>query len=83
MVWPGGLRPFPSVDGTLALHASGRTAAERSAAAIWAIPGISAKVAYTRALALPEGQFLAGRNQHLLGRWRKALRAHRRKLPLG
>jgi hypothetical protein len=53
----------------------GRTTLERAVASIWAVPGVSGKIAYIRALALPDGEFLAARQQDRFGRWKKALRA--------
>jgi hypothetical protein len=42
------------------------------------VPGIGAKLAYVRALALPERGYVADRERNYVGRWRHAARLARR-----
>ena len=73
--WARGYVPTRREEHWLALYMSDdRSYASMALASTRAVPGLAAKLAYLRALALPERDYVADRERNYLGRWRHATR---------
>lgn len=73
--WARGYVPTRRERRALALYMStDRSYAKMALASTRVVPGIVAKLAYVRALALPSRQYVADRERNYLRRWRHATR---------
>ncbi|WP_199431065.1 nucleotidyltransferase family protein [Qaidamihabitans albus] len=77
--WALNYRPNRREESWLALHThAGKTFAAQALATVPVLPRLRDKVAYLRALALPDGRYTAGRHSSPLARFRFAVREIRR-----
>jgi hypothetical protein len=73
--WARDYAPTRREQRALALYMSAdRSYASMAFASTRVVPGLAAKLAYLRALALPERDYVADRERNYLGRWRHAIR---------